>query len=110
MRKLGVVLVMAFFVLSVSGLSFAQTPSTTATEKASDNAAFKRGDSKSTPQPNADKVKTEKEKAAKEKAAKEKAAKEKAGKEKAKQEQAGKEKVKTEKGKTKPKMEEVKNQ
>jgi len=80
-----VVLVAMSFVLSVSGLSFAQTPSTTAQEKASDNATFKRGDAKPTAKPNADKMKADKEKAAKGKA-------------------------QAEKGKTKPHMEEVKPQ
>jgi len=44
MKKIVVVLVMMCFALSVSGLSFAQSPSTTAQEKASDNAAFNRKD------------------------------------------------------------------
>jgi flagellar motor protein MotB len=115
MRRLGVLLLMAFFVWSVSGLSFAQTPSATALEKASDNAKFKRGEDKTPSKPDVDKVKTEKEKAVKEKAGKEKAAKEKEAKEKldetkADQEKAGKAKVKTEKEKMKPKVEEVKKQ
>jgi hypothetical protein len=86
------------------GLSFAQNPSTTAQEKASDNAAFKRGDAK----PNADKMKAEKEKAAKEKAEKEKGSKEKATKEKAEKEKAVKEKAAKEK--VKPNVEDVKKQ
>ena len=110
MKKLVVVLVVMSFVLSVSGLSFAQNPSTTAQEKASDNAAFNRGDAKPTAKPNADKVKAEKEKAVKEKSAQEKAAKEKEMKEKAAPEKAGKGKAQAEKGKMKPHVEEVKNQ
>ena len=82
MKKLVVVLVAMSFVLSVSGMSFAQTPSSTAQEKASDNATFKRGDDKPTAKPNADKMKADKEKAAKEKGAQEKTSKEKATKEK----------------------------
>ena len=103
------VLVAMSFVLSVSGLSFAQTPSTSAQEKASDNAAFKRGDAKPTAKPNADKMKADKEKAAKEKGA-QKAPKEKATKEKATQEKAAKGKTQAEKGKAKPHREEVKPQ
>jgi len=110
MKKLVVVLVAMSFVLSVSGVSFAQTPSTTAQEKASDNATFKRGDAKPTAKPNADKMKAGKEKAGKEKGAQEKTSKEKATKEKASQEKAGKGNPKAEKGKTKPHMEEVKPQ
>ncbi len=109
MKKLVVALVVTSFVLSVSGMSFAQTPSTTAQEKAGDNATFKRGDAKPTAKPNADKMKADKEKAAKEKGA-QKASKEKATKEKATQEKAGKGKAHAEKGKTKPHMEEVKPQ
>ena len=105
MKKLGAVLVMICSALSVSGLSFAQTPSTTATEKASDNAAFKRGDTKPTAKPNADKVKAEKEKAAKEKAAKGKAEKEKATHEK-----AAKEKGKAAQDKVKVNPDDVKKQ
>ena len=103
------VLVAMSFALSVSGLSFAQTPSTSAQEKASDNATFKRGDAKPTAKPNADKMKADKEKAAKEKGA-QKAPKEKATKEKATQEKAAKGKTQAEKGKAKPHMEEVKPQ
>jgi len=110
MKKLVVVLVAMSFVLSVSGMSFAQTPSSTAQEKASDNATFKRGDDKPTAKPNADKMKADKEKAAKEKGAQEKTSKEKATKEKAAQEKAGKGKAHAEKGKTKPHVEEAKNQ
>jgi len=61
MKKLGALLVMMCFVLSVSGLSFAQSPSSTVQEKASDNAAFKRADTKPAAKPKADKMKTEKE-------------------------------------------------
>ena len=109
MKKLGAVLVIICLVLTVSGLSFAQAPSTTAQEKASDNATFNREGAKPTPKPNADRVKAEKEKAAKEKSVDQKAAKEKASKEKAAQEKAGKGKDKTPKGKTNPHVEEVKN-
>jgi hypothetical protein len=110
MKKHVVVLVAIGFVLSVSGLSFAQNPSTTAQEKASDNAAFNKGDAKPTSKPNADKMKTDKEKAAKEKGAPEKASKEKETKEKAAQEKVGKGKAQAEKEKMKPHVEEVKNQ
>lgn len=110
MKKLGAVLVMICFVLTVSGLSFAQNQSTTAQDKASDNAAFNREGAKPTPKPNADKVKAEKEKAVKEKGGNPKAAKEKVEKENATQEKAGKGKVKTDKGKMNPHVEEVKNQ
>lgn len=110
MKKIAAVLVMICFVLTVSGLSFAQTPSTNAQEKASDNASFNREGAKPTPKPNADKAKTEKEKAAKEKGANQKSAKEKVEKESATQQKAGKGTVKTEKGKTNPHAEEVKNQ
>jgi len=109
MKKLVVVLVAMSFVLSVSGLSFAQTPSSTAKEKASDNATFNRGDAKPTPKPNTDKMKAEKEKAAKEKGNAEKTAKEKGQKEKAAQEKAVKGKAKTEKANKQPHVEEVKN-
>jgi hypothetical protein len=65
MKKLVVVLVAMSFVLSVFGLLFAQTPSSTAQEKASDNATFNRGDAKPTAKPNVDKMKAKQEKAAK---------------------------------------------
>jgi hypothetical protein len=110
MKKIAAVLVMICFVLTVSGLSFAQTPSTTAQEKASDNASFNREGAKPTPKPNTDKVKAEKEKAAKEKGGNQKAAKEKVEKEGATPQKAGKGTVKTEKGKMNPHVEEVKNQ
>jgi hypothetical protein len=110
MKKLFVVLVVMSFVLSLTGMSFAQSPSATAQEKASDNATFKRGDVKPAAKPNADKMKAEKEKAAKEKGAQGKAAQEKVTKEKAAQEKAGKGKVQAEKGKTKQYVEEVKKQ
>ena len=110
MKKMVVVLVAVSFVLSVSGLLFAQTPSTTAKEKAGDNAAFNRGDAKPTPKPNADKMKADKEKAAKEKGNAEKTVKEKGQKEKAAQEKAVKGKAKTEKGKKQPHIEDMKNQ
>ena len=109
MKKLFVVLVVMSFVLSLTGMSFAQSPSATAQEKASDNATFKRGDAKPTAKPNADKMKADKEKAAKEKGA-QKAPKEKATKEKATQEKTAKGKAQVEKGKTRPHMEEVKPQ
>jgi hypothetical protein len=109
MKKLGVVLVMVCFVLTASGFSFAQTPSSTAQEKASDNATFKRGDSKPTAKPNAGKMKADKEKAAKEKGA-QKTSREKTTKEKAAKEKPGKGKAQAEKGKMKPHVEEVKNQ
>jgi flagellar motor protein MotB len=110
MKKLFVVLVVMNFVLSLTGMSFAQSPSTTAQEKASDNASFNRGDAKPTAKPNADKMKAEKEKAAKEKGAQGKAAQGKVTKEKAAQEKAGKGKVQAEKGKTKQHVEDVKKQ
>ena len=110
MKKLVVVLVAMSFVLSVSGLSFAQSPSSTALEKASDNAAFNKGDAKPTAKPNADKVKAEKEKAAKEKGDKEKAAKEKVEKEKGAQEKTVKEKGKAAQDKVKLNPDEVKKQ
>lgn len=110
MKKFIVVLVMVCFVLPVSGLSFAQTPSTTAQEKASDNATFKRGDAKPTAKPNADKVKAEKEKAAKAKGDTEKAAKGKVDKEKATQEKAVKEKGKAAQDKVKLNPDDVKKQ
>ena len=109
MKKL-VVLVAMSFVLSVSGLSFAQSPSSTALEKASDNAAFNKGDAKPTAKPNADKVKAEKDKAVKEKGDKEKAAKEKATKEKTTQDKAVKEKGKAAQDKVKLNPDEVKKQ
>ena len=110
MKKIVVALVAVSFVLSVSGLSFAQTPSTTALEKASDNAAFNKGDAKPTAKPNADKVKAEKEKAVKEKGDKEKAAKGKVEKEKGAQEKAVKEKGKAAQDKVKLKADDVKKQ
>jgi|GEM_PF-6177797 hypothetical protein len=109
MKKLVVLLVAMSFVLSVSGLSFAQNPSATAQEKASDNASFNRKDAKPTGKPNADKMKAEKEKAAKQKSTQEKASKEKAAKEKTTPEKAGKGKGQAEKVKTKSHVEEVKN-
>jgi hypothetical protein len=51
------------FCLTVSGLSLAQAQSTTALEKASDNAAL-IGRCQAHSKPNADKVKAEKDKAA----------------------------------------------
>lgn len=76
MKKLFGVMVMVCFVLSLSGLSFAQSPSTTAQEKASDNASFNRKDAKPAVQPDAAKMKAEKEKAVKETGEKGKTAKE----------------------------------
>ncbi len=110
MKKLLVVLAVMSFVFSLTGMSFAQSPSTTAQDKASDNATFKRGDAKPTAKPNANKMKAEKEKAAKEKGAQGKAAQGKVTKEKAAQEKAGKGKVQAEKGKTKQYVEEAKKQ
>jgi hypothetical protein len=88
MKKLFAVLVMMCFVLTVSVLSFAQVPSTTALEKAIENSTGKGGDTKPTDKPNADKMKAKEEKAVKgrgvqdtvstEKAAAETAAEEKA--------------------------------
>jgi hypothetical protein len=98
MKKLVVVLVAMSFVLSVFGLLFAQTPSSTAQEKASDNATFNRGDAKPTAKPNVDKMKAKQEKAAKEKATQEKATQDKSAQTKGK---AGK-------AKTGPHVEEVK--
>jgi len=105
-----VVLVMICFALSVSGLSFAQSPSTTAQEKASDNAAFNRKDAKPAGKSNAEKMKGEKDKAVKETGEKEKAAKGKVDKEKATQEKAAKEKGKTAQDKVKLNPEDVKKQ
>jgi hypothetical protein len=110
MKKFFVVLVMICFALSVSGLSFAQTPAPSALEKASDNAAFKKGDTQSAVKQNAEKMKTEKDKAAKETGEKEKAAKRKVGKEKATQEKAVKEKGKAAQDKVKVNPEDVKKQ
>jgi hypothetical protein len=109
-KKTFIVLVVMSFVLSVFGTSFAQNPSTTAQEKASDNATFNRGDAKPTAKPNADKVKAGKEKAVKEKGDKEKAAKEKVEKEKGSKEKAAKEKGKAAQDKTKLNLEDVKKQ
>jgi hypothetical protein len=109
MKKI-VVLVMICFALSVSGLSFAQSPSTTAQEKASDNAAFNRKDAKPAGKSNAEKMKGEKDKAVKETGEKEKAAKGKVDKEKATQEKAAKEKGKTAQDKVKLNPEDVKKQ
>jgi hypothetical protein len=108
MKKFAVVLVMMCFVLSVSGLSFAQTPAPSALEKASDNAAFKKGDTQPAVKPNAEKMKTEKEKAVKEKGEKEKASKGKVDKEKATQEKAVKEKGKAAQEKVKINPEDIK--
>jgi hypothetical protein len=108
MKKFAVVLVMMCFVLSVSGLSFAQTPAPSALEKASEKAKFNKEDAQSAPKSNADKVKAEKEKAVKEKGEKEKAAKGKMDKEKATQEKAVKEKGKAAQEKVKLNPEDVK--
>ena len=110
MKKIFVVLVLMSFVLASSGPSFAQNPSTTGQEKASDNAAFNRGDAKPTAKPNADKVKAGQEKAVKEKGDKEKATKEKVEKEKGAQEKAVKEKGKAAQDKVKLNPDEVKKQ
>jgi len=110
MKKILVLLVVMIFVLAVSGPSFSQNPSTTAQEKADDNAAFNRGDAKPTAKPNADKVKAEQEKAVKEKGDKEKAAKEKVEKEKGAKEKVSKEKGKAAQGKTKFNPDDVKKQ
>lgn len=108
MKKFFVVLAMMSFVLSINGLSLAQTPSSTALEKASDSATFKRDDSKPASKPDAEKMKTDKEKAGKEKAEKEKAGKGKAAEEKGTQEKALQEKGKAGQEKTKLKPEDVK--
>jgi flagellar motor protein MotB len=108
MKKFFVVLVMMSFVLSVTGLLFAQTPSSTALEKASDSATFKRDDSKPASKPDAEKMKSEKEKASKEKAEKEKTGKGKVAEEKATQEKALKEKGKTKQENIKLNPEDVK--
>jgi len=110
MKKIVVALVMICFASSVSGLSFAQSPSTTAQEKASDNAAFNRKDAKPAGKPNAEKMKAEKDKAAKETGEKEKATKGKAEKEKATHEKAAKEKGKAAQDKVKLNTEDVKKQ
>jgi len=91
MKKLAVAMVMMCFVLSVAGLSYAQSASTTAQEKASDNAAFNRKDAKPAGKSNAEKMKGEKEKAVKETGEKGKAAKGKAEKEKTTNKKAAKE-------------------
>jgi hypothetical protein len=99
MRKITALFVLSAFVFSFVGFAFAQSPSSTAVEKASDKAVFKRGDE--TP---AGKAKSEKEKALKEKGDTEKKAKQKAekiDKEKTAQEKAAKDKVKVEKEKIK---------
>ena len=62
MKRLGILLVIVCFVLTVSGLSFAQTPAPSALEKASENAKFNKEDAQSTTKSNADKVKAEKAK------------------------------------------------
>jgi len=110
MKNIVVVLVMMCFVLSVSGLSLAQSPSTTAQEKASDNAAFNRKDAKPAGKSNAEKMKGEKDKAVKETGEKEKAAKGKAEKEKATHEKAAKEKGQAAQDKVKLNTEDVKKQ
>ncbi|MCU0558933.1 MAG: hypothetical protein MUD16_01910 [Desulfobacterales bacterium] len=109
--KKGIVLLVAIgFALSVSGPSLAQTPSSTALEKASDNAAFKKGDAKPTAKPNADKVAAEKEKVVKEKGEKGKAAKGNVEKEKSAKEKAAKEKGKAAQDKVKLNPDDVKKQ
>lgn len=108
MKKLVAVLIMVGFIFS--GMSFAQNPSTTAQEKASDNAAFNKGDAKPVAKPNADKIKADKEKAVKETGDKEKAAKGKAEKEKTAQEKTVKEKGKAAQDKVKVNPEDVKKQ
>lgn len=110
MKKLFGVMVMVCFVLSLSGLSFAQSPSTTAQEKASDNASFNRKDAKPAAQPDAAKMKAEKEKAVKETGEKGKAAKGTAEKEKATLEKAGQAKGKASQEKIKLNPEDVKKQ
>jgi hypothetical protein len=93
MKKLFMVLVMMCFVLSVSGLSFAQVPSATAVEKAIDNPTLKGGDTQSAAKPDANKTKAKKNKADN-KAAQDKVSKEKASAEKAAIEKAAEEKAK----------------
>jgi hypothetical protein len=110
MKKLVVVMVMVGFVLSLSGLSFAQSPSTTAQEKASDNAAFNKGEAKPVAKPNADKMKAEKNKAVKEAGEKEKGTTGKVEKDKAAQEKAVKKKDKVAQEKAKVNPENVKKQ
>jgi hypothetical protein len=110
MKKLVVVLIMICFALSVSGLSFAQTPAPSALEKANEKAKFNKEDAQSAPKPNTDKVKAEKEKAVKETGEKEKAAKGKVDKEKATQEKAVKEKGKAAQDKVKVNPDDVKKQ
>ncbi|HSO63133.1 MAG TPA: hypothetical protein VLR50_19005 [Desulfobacterales bacterium] len=110
MKKIVLVLVMISFALSVSGLSFAQSASTTAQEKASDNAAFNRKDAKSAGKSNAEKMKGEKEKAVKETGKKEKAAKGKVEKGKTAHEKAAKEKGKAAQDKVKFNPDDIKKQ
>jgi hypothetical protein len=106
MKRIVAILVMICFALSISGLSFAQAPSTTAQEKASDNAKFNRKDAK----PNSEKMKAEKEKAVKETGEKNKEAKGKVEKEKTTHEKAAKEKGKAAQDKVKVNPEDVKKQ
>ena len=104
MRKTTALFVLPAFVFSLAGFAFAQSPSSTAVEKASDKAVFKRGDETPAGKTQSDKVKAEKEKALKEKGDTQQRAKEKAeklGKEKSTQEKAAKDKVKVEKEKVK---------
>jgi hypothetical protein len=110
MKKMVVVLVMMWFALSVSGLSFAQSPSTTAQEKASDNAAFNRKDAKPAGKSNSEKMKGEKQKAVKETSEKDKAAKGKVEKEKTDHQKAAKEKGKAAQDKVKLNPEDAKKQ
>jgi hypothetical protein len=110
MKKLVVVLVMICFALSVSGLSFAQTPAPSALEKASEKAKFNKEDAQFAPKSDADKVKAEKEKTAKEKGVQEKASKEKVAKEKTTQEKAVKEKGNAAQDKVKLNPDDVKKQ
>lgn len=110
MKKLVIFISIAAFVLSGAGVSFAQSASSTAQEKASENAAFIRGDEKPTPKPNQDKVKAGKEKAVHQKAAKEQGAKQKAAKEKSMKENQAKTKAQSGKEKLKLNPEEPKKQ
>jgi hypothetical protein len=98
MKKLFVVLAMVCFVFSVSGLSFAQTSSTTAlqkAEKAIESSTSKETDTTPTAKPGADTLKTEGEKTAVEKGAHDKVSTEKTAAEKSALEKAAEEKAKS---------------
>jgi hypothetical protein len=95
MKKLFVVLVMVCFVLSVSGLSFAQVPSVTTLEKAVENPSLKGGDTKPAAKLDAGKMKAEEEKAATAKGAQDTVSTEKSAAEKAVIEKTVEEKAKS---------------